>query len=112
MIRKFVTVLLLAAAALVLVLFAVANREIVTVSFDPFDAAHPARQFSLPLFALMFILLIAGVIVGGCAAWLRQGKWRRRARRLEAEANALRAELAALNAADAIEPRPRAVEPP
>ena len=38
-------------------------------------------------------LVIAGVIVGGIAAWLRQGKWRRAARLAQAEARELRAEV-------------------
>ena len=37
--RKIVTVLVLVPLAIALIVFAVANREIVTVSLDPFDAA-------------------------------------------------------------------------
>ena len=40
--------------------------------------------------------MIAGVIVGGVAAWLRQSKWRRRARRAAAELKAARAEIETL----------------
>ena len=42
MIRKIVTALVLISLALVLISFAVANRQIVTVSLDPFDQASPA----------------------------------------------------------------------
>ena len=70
--------------AVVIVAFAVANRQIVTVSFDPFGAEHPAASLTLPLFALIIVLLIVGVVIGGIAAWLRHGKWRRTARRLDA----------------------------
>ena len=48
---------------------------------------------SLPLFALILVLVIGGVVVGGVAAWLRQGKWRRAARLAQAEARELRAEV-------------------
>jgi hypothetical protein len=41
----------------------------------------------------MLMLLIGGVVVGGIAAWLRQGKWRRAARRADAQARELRAEV-------------------
>jgi hypothetical protein len=41
---------------------------------------------------LILALVIAGVIVGGVAAWLRQGKWRGRARQAESTARELRLE--------------------
>jgi uncharacterized integral membrane protein len=83
MIRRAATLLVLAALALVLLAFALANRQTVTVSFDPFDQADPALALALPLYQLIFLLLILGVLVGGSAAWLRQAKWRARARRAE-----------------------------
>jgi uncharacterized integral membrane protein len=92
MIRKLITALILVPLAVLLVAFAVTNRQTVMVSFDPFDTTHPALAFPLPLFVLMLALATAGVIIGGAAAWLRQSKWRSRARRLEAEARRLRAE--------------------
>lgn len=93
--RKVVTAVILVPLAIAIVAFAVANRQMVTVSFDPFSSANPAYAASLPLFVLIFILLILGVIIGGIAAWLRQAKWRRLARRLEGEVHALHEELAA-----------------
>jgi hypothetical protein len=95
MIRKIVTALVLMALALVLVSFAVANRQIVIVSFDPFDQANPALAVSQPFYLLIFALLLAGVLLGGCAAWLGQGKWRARARRAEAQLAQLRAQAGA-----------------
>src|SRR3984893_2116162 len=100
MIRKFVTVLVLILVALVLISFAVANRQMVTVSLDPFDQANPALVVSQPMYLLIFVLLIAGVVLGGCAAWLRQAKWRARARRAEAQLNAPRARSSAGPAGD------------
>lgn len=93
MIRKIVTALILVPLAIVLIAFAVANRQSVVVSLDPFDQAHPVQSLTVPLFALILALVIAGVIVGGIAAWLRQGKWRRAARLAQAEARELRAEV-------------------
>src|SRR5262245_49836791 len=93
MIRKLVTVLVLLPLAVALAALAVANRQSVVVSLDPFDQAHPALTVALPLFALILALVIAGVLVGGVAAWLRQSKWRRAARLAEADAHSLRAEL-------------------
>src|SRR5262249_35126868 len=75
---------------------AVANRENVVISFDPFDPAHPALTRALPLYLLMLMLLIGGVFVGGIAAWLRQGKWRRAARLAVVQARGLRVEMGQL----------------
>ena len=93
MIRKIVTALVLVPLVVVIVAFAVANRQTVIVSFDPFDSAHPAYAVTLPLFVLIFVLLILGVLIGGVAAWLRQSKWRRAVRKLEAETRELHGEL-------------------
>jgi hypothetical protein len=48
------------------------------------------------LFILIFVLVILGVVVGGVAAWLRQSKWRRAARKLDDENRQLLQELATI----------------
>lgn len=96
MVRKVFAAVILIPLAIVIVAFAVANRQAITVSFDPFDPAHPAYAVTLPLFVIVFALVILGVIVGGIAAWLRQGSWRRSARRLDAEVRSLHNEVAEL----------------
>ena len=92
MIRKIVKALVLIPLAIILISLAVANRQTVTVSFDPFDKAEPAFSLAVPLYMLILALVIAGVIVGGVAAWMRQGKWRWRARLAESRARELRLE--------------------
>jgi uncharacterized integral membrane protein len=93
--RKILAAVILVPLAAVIVAFAVANRQTVIVSFDPFSSTAPAYAASLPLFVLIFIVLILGVIVGGIAAWLRQTPWRRTARKLDADVRELHEELAA-----------------
>jgi uncharacterized integral membrane protein len=93
MIRKIVTAVILVPLAVIIIAFAVANRQTVTVSLDPFDSVNPAYAASLPLFVLIFILVIFGVILGGVAAWFRQARWRWAARRAENESRDLRLEL-------------------
>lgn len=93
MFRKIVTTIIVVPLAAVIIAFAVANRQAVTVSFDPFSSAVPAYAATLPLFIIIFVVLIIGVLVGGLATWLRQGKWRRRVRRLDAEVRSLQTEI-------------------
>ena len=93
MVRKIVTAVIVVPLAALIVVFAVANRQSVTVSFDPFSSADPAYAATVPLFILIFVVLILGVVIGGAAAWLRQSPWRRTARKLDADVRALHDEL-------------------
>jgi uncharacterized integral membrane protein len=92
MLRKVLTIVIVVPLAVL----TVANRQLVTVSFDPFSSADPAYAAKLPLFVLIFALTILGVIIGGIAAWLRQASWRRTARALDADVRTLHQELEAM----------------
>jgi uncharacterized integral membrane protein len=96
--RKFFTALIVIPLGLLFVIFAVANRHFVMVSFDPFNSRDPSVGIALPLFAVIIIVAILGVVAGGVATWIRQGYWRRSARQYEAEARQAKAELAGLRA--------------
>jgi uncharacterized integral membrane protein len=99
--RKFLNAVVLIPLGLVFIVFAVANRHLVTVSFDPFNATDPSVAVSLPLFVVIIAVAIVGVGAGGAATWFRQRRWRRAARQHEADARAARAQLADLRAAAA-----------
>ena len=96
--RKFLTAMVLIPLGLIFVVFAVANRHFVTVSFDPFNSTDPSIAVSLPLFVVIIAVAIVGVAAGGTATWFRQRRWRRAARQHEADARAARAQLADLRA--------------
>jgi uncharacterized integral membrane protein len=96
MLRKIITALILVPLGLVLLVFMVANRHAVTVSLDPFGSDAPALSATLPLFLVILLCLLTGVVVGGTATWLNQGRWRRAARRLDDDARSLRIEREAL----------------
>lgn len=83
-------------AFVALALLAMANQQPVTVSFDPFDASDTDFTVTVPLYVLGFTILIAGVLLGGFAAWLKQGRHRRLRRGLAAENITIRTELASL----------------
>jgi uncharacterized integral membrane protein len=109
--RKIVIAVVLVPLAIVMVMFAVANRATVTISLDPFDVAQPAYALTMPLFLLVFLLIVLGVLIGGVATWLKQHRWRVRARRAEADARDLRAQLYAANLPRTGKPAPREAPP-
>lgn len=100
--RKIVNALVIVPLALVLLTFAVANRHFVRVSLDPFNAADPSLSLTLPLFIVIIAATMFGVAAGGIATWFGQRRWRREARRHEAEARAARQLLADLRGSSAV----------
>ena len=109
--RKVVAAVILVPLTLLIVGFAVANHQDVTISFDPFGPNTPAAWQTQRLFVVIFVFLILGVIIGGVAVWLGQTKWRRTARRLEREAANLRAEVEALRRSGVPVQSPEAAAP-
>jgi uncharacterized integral membrane protein len=96
--RKFFTALIVIPLGLLFVVFAVANRHLVTVSFDPFNSRDPSVGATMPLFVVIIGVAILGVVAGGTATWFRQRHWRQAARRHEADAKQAREQLAELRA--------------
>ena len=72
--------------AIVGIAFAVANRQIVEVNFDPF-AMRPSERIDVqaPLFVVLILALMLGVLVGGVFTWFSQGKHRRALRAVRSE---------------------------
>jgi len=87
-----------------MVLFAVANRAFETLSFDPFSSDTPALAFSVPLFIVVFVFLIFGIIIGALVSLARQWRLWRAVRHAEAEAATLKAEIEARDKAQAPPP--------
>jgi uncharacterized integral membrane protein len=109
--RKIVSALIIVPLAVVIIVFAVANRQSVTVSFDPFSSTSPAYAATLPLFVVIFGVLIVGVLVGGIAAWIGQAKWRRLARKRDADVRVLHQELETIRRRFTPEPPPTLAKP-
>ena len=97
--RKFFSALVLIPLGLIFIVFAVANRHLVTLSFDPFNSSDPSISVRLPLFVVIIAVAMIGVVAGSSATWFRQRRWRRAARQHEADAQAARTQLADLRAA-------------
>lgn len=95
---RFLKALVLLPIAILVVLLAVANRAPVTLSLDPFSQEVPEFSTELPLFAVIFAAVAVGIVIGGTATWLAQGKYRKERRRFRREASTLRTESERLRA--------------
>jgi uncharacterized integral membrane protein len=96
MLHKLFMMFVVVPLGILFVVFAVANRHAVTVTLDPFGSDAGTLSATMPLFMLILALIGAGVLFGGMITWINQGKWRRAARRAEAEGRDLRIEREAL----------------
>ncbi len=105
--RNALKFLLIAPLVVIFLTFDLANRQNVIISFDPFNTGDiPLPQVELPLFVVLIGAVMFGVVLGGFAVWLRQGRFRKQAReakarldRLREENDGLRAELSAAKSA-------------
>ena len=77
--RRLVAALIVVPLGVLLVALAVVNRKPVMLGLNPFDA-NTGFGIEAPLFLFLLGAFAIGLIVGGFATWLGQGKWRRTAR--------------------------------
>ncbi len=91
---RYVRYFILGVIALALILIAVANRQIVTVQLEPFGLGEPFPQpIDMPLFVVIFVSALAGLISGFVIEWIRERKHRRAIFEQEREASDLRKEV-------------------
>jgi lipopolysaccharide assembly protein A len=91
-----------APAALAAALFAVSNREHVSVGFWPLPDVLEA-----PLYVVVLLALVLGFLIGELVAWLGAGQTRRLARERMRRIAALERELAQTQAQLAQPPQPQ-----
>ncbi len=112
--RAALKLLVLAPVAFALLAFALANRQTVMLFIDPMNGGDPASpHVPAPLFVIVIISIMIGVVFGGFSSWLRQGRHRKAAREARAKADDLRAENALLrNQMASVKPADRVVALP
>jgi hypothetical protein len=89
---------------LVLIVFALANRQLVVVNVNPFvpSEALSTPGVGVPLFLVLFTVLLFGVILGGVSTWFAQGQHRRDERNWKREAERLNREVSAMRRSPAL----------
>lgn len=82
--------------AILMIVLGATNRGPVTLVLDPFSPSDPALAIVVPAYILVFGCVIFGIIIGGAADWIRQGRFRKAARQNQAEAARWQREAIAL----------------
>lgn len=95
---RFLKLLILLPIAAVLLLFAVANRQPITLFLDPFGSSAEVLRISVPLFVFFFVTLAIGVVIGSVTSWFAQGRHRKAERHFKRECTRLESENARLKA--------------
>src|ERR1700693_4436358 len=97
---RFFKIAILALSAVLLLGFSFAHRDPCTVSCDPFASTDSAAfSIAAPLFAVVIVAAMLGVVAGALATWVSQGRHRRASRQSRVEAEKWRAQAQALKAA-------------
>jgi uncharacterized integral membrane protein len=76
---RYIRYAFLAAVAIVLIVVALANREMVTLQLLPADmAGYVGQNFSyqLPQFVIIFLAIVVGLLIGFVWEWMREHKHR------------------------------------
>ncbi len=81
MLNRLFIALILVPIAVILIVLAVSNRTWVSFTIDPFNPGNPALTLELPLFVWLFATLAIGMMLGSLATWLKQGRYRKAARK-------------------------------
>lgn len=97
--KKLLSRLLWVPVGLVLVVFLVSNRQMVSVSLDPFSVDNPAIGIGpAPLWIWLIVMLFVGYVLGAASTWFG-GRGRRKLANQERKAlKAAEAEIATLKA--------------
>jgi uncharacterized integral membrane protein len=103
MLRRIVGWVVLVPLCLVMIVFALANRQLVVVNFNPLvpSEALTTPGVGVPLFLVLFAVLLVGVLLGGVATWFAQGHHRVEKRKFRRESERLRYDLDAIRRSSA-----------
>ena len=100
---RYIRSAFLAALAVVLITVALANREMVTLHLLPGELSGflgLSWQVSLPLFIVIFLGIVAGILIGFVWEWMREARLRAEGKRAKRAAVDLAREVKSLKSQD------------
>jgi uncharacterized integral membrane protein len=88
---KYIKIIFLSCFGFIIIAAALSNRQLVML-----HSVFSATAIEIPLFLLMFMLVIIGIFLGAFANFIYSLRWRRKLTQAEARNKALQEEVAAL----------------
>ncbi|WP_375636397.1 LapA family protein [Bartonella sp. AP152HLJHH] len=79
--------------AAVLIVFIVANRQMVPLTLDPFRANPESFTYHAPLFIWLFIFFVFGILLGNLIGWFSYHKYKKALKKSEAEIEKLKTSI-------------------
>ncbi|MGO9004343.1 MAG: lipopolysaccharide assembly LapA domain-containing protein [Beijerinckiaceae bacterium] len=102
--KRLLQFILITPVAVIGLAFAVANRHDVSISFDPFSGGTGGDEIKAPLFIVLILALMCGVLIGGGVTWFAHGRHRRALREARSEAARWRSQAESSQAASSSSP--------
>jgi len=78
--KRIVSLVVFVPLGIVLIVLAVANRQMVTLALNPFRPEDSVLAVSAPLFLFLFLAVFLGMLIGAFVTWWSQGRHRKQAR--------------------------------
>lgn len=106
--RKVLLYIFLGILFVFMVVFFVANRHMVLISFDPISLENPAFAFGpMPMWSAMAASMAIGFLLGAIGMWLSDGTLRQKAKDRKREIRRLKEELKQAQAQNAPPEEPK-----
>ncbi|WP_336293755.1 lipopolysaccharide assembly protein LapA domain-containing protein [Bartonella sp. CB169] len=96
-IKHFLLTIILAIPTFFLVAFIVANRQMVTLTLDPFQISSENFTYQAPLFIWLFIFFGLGIFFGGLIYWPAYYKCKKALKKSKAEFEKLKTSITDIN---------------
>lgn len=88
--KRILLAIILVPLTIFLIAFTLANRQLVTLTIDPFQTNYEHLTYQAPLFVWLFIFLGLGVLLSSIIHWLTQYQYRKNLKKHKAELEQLK----------------------
>ncbi|MGF7157001.1 LapA family protein [Bartonella heixiaziensis] len=92
--KRILLAIILVPITAILIAFIIANRQMVTLTLDPFRINSGSFIYQAPLFIWLFIFFGLGILLGSLISWFAYHKCKKALRESKAELEKLKTSIA------------------